>query len=168
MDDLEAHIAERDKPTIKNFILDTYYFWRRHVLNIPYYMRHIRWFYQRARYGVSAKDVWSFDFYLSGVIVRGLQRLRDDKFGHPGDLTEESWDAIMDTMIYTFTIARDVQGDVDILIPQNDEERTRLENFLNDPTNKYRDKYRLLSKEEVDKYNLGWKYFREYFFSLWQ
>ena len=55
-------------------------------------------FYERLRYGVSHRDVWSFDHYLSDVICRGIEQLREG-YGYPAHLDSfEQWVEILDEM----------------------------------------------------------------------
>ena len=47
-------------------------------------------------------DVWSMDCTLAHIIVPMLKKLKDVTHGHPSDLTEESWDDMLDEMIWAF------------------------------------------------------------------
>lgn len=57
----------------------------------------IQQYVERARYGVSTEDTWSFDYYIAGVLVRALRDLR--KSGFPSDMTEKEWVAYLDSII---------------------------------------------------------------------
>ena len=52
--------------------------------------REVKKFYQRGVRGWSDEDVWSFDYYLTRVIVGGLQRLKEDARGYPACLDPDS------------------------------------------------------------------------------
>jgi hypothetical protein len=47
-------------------------------------------------------DTWSMDHTLAHIIVPMLRQLKETKHGHPSDLTEESWDEMLDEMIWAF------------------------------------------------------------------
>lgn len=59
----------------------------------------LRRFVQRGRFGLAPSDAWSFDHYLSGVIAKGVGRLRranpetGEPNGWPGywAMTFEEW-----------------------------------------------------------------------------
>ena len=122
-----------------NKIVDIYYTLYRFVANIPYYLRHVKWSYQRVRYGFSDKDLWSFDHYLSNVIVRGLTRLKSLQHGYPTSCKSEcEWYDIMEDIIYTFEINKQIVDNLDIP-----------------------------SDIDKERYERGWKLFREYYNNLW-
>ena len=56
----------------------------------------LRNYYERARYGVGHRDVWSFDTYLAGVIALGLRRLADGH-SYPTDWEADDWDRALRT-----------------------------------------------------------------------
>ena len=47
-------------------------------------------------------DVWSMDQTLAHIIVPMLRKLKDQTHSYPSDLTEESWDEMLDEMIWAF------------------------------------------------------------------
>lgn len=65
--------------------------------------RWVRKWSERARKGWSVEDTFDFDGYLSNVIAGGVQRIRDDSYGHPADLEPEVWLAILEKIIDGFT-----------------------------------------------------------------
>jgi len=74
------------------------------------WLREIKWFIQRGRRGWADCDTWSFNNYLTGIIVGGLKRLKEDHHGCPGDLWDKKavndechkWREILDEMIQGF------------------------------------------------------------------
>lgn len=58
--------------------------------------------YQRAKYGYSVQDTFSFDEYLAKVIAGGVNQLRLRHYGPPTGLTESEWDAILDKIVSGF------------------------------------------------------------------
>lgn len=58
--------------------------------------------FQRARRGYSTPDTFGFDTYLAGVIAGGVQELRDREIGHPGTLTADEWNRILDEIVAGF------------------------------------------------------------------
>jgi len=47
-------------------------------------------------------DVWNMDQTLAHIIVPMLKKLKDQTHSYPSDLTEESWDDMLDEMIWAF------------------------------------------------------------------
>jgi len=70
--------------------------------------RSARKFIQRGNRGWSDEDAWSFDHYLAKVIIGGLTQLRDNNHGYPSDMTPESWEEALTTMIDGFEAAVDI------------------------------------------------------------
>lgn len=58
-------------------------------LNISYQLRKVKWMYQRIKYGFSDRDLWSFDYYLSKVISRGLRQLAVQAHGCPPEFYDK-------------------------------------------------------------------------------
>jgi hypothetical protein len=157
--------------------------------------RSIKHWTQRAKRGWSDQDTWSFDWYLARTIAGGLKHLKEHKHGvptmafpekgEPGDYdehgnhtdqamakAEKNWDKILDTMIATFETAQKI-NDHNWIYPYEkeyftEEEIARWKKFCGEMTEKYpEDPYKIMTREEVEQYRLGWKYFQQYFFSLW-
>jgi hypothetical protein len=63
-------------------------FWRvyRWVSELPL---NIKTFYQRGRYGLADRDVWSFSSHLATIIIDGCLKLMNHKFGVPMVFLEE-------------------------------------------------------------------------------
>lgn len=106
LDDLREHIANQ-KWYSKFYYwlyrnLDTY----SHLQNL---YRNTKYFIQRGRRGWSNRDVWSFDWYIAGVITEAVAHLKKTTHGFPANLTEEKWNEILDEIIYAFKILRDRQ-----------------------------------------------------------
>lgn len=89
-------------------IVDAYYAVRRFVLDIPYWPRYVKWFFQRGWRGWADNDVWGIDSYILDILPPMLRRLKETKSGIPamiieeGDTDEQSvarWDKIMDELI---------------------------------------------------------------------
>ena len=63
---------------------------------------------QRANRGFSDEDLWSFDFYIKGVISKALRQFIKDNYAWPGEgsdwPTPEDWDA------YLLQISKDLEG----------------------------------------------------------
>lgn len=47
-------------------------------------------------------DTWSIDTTLAQIIVPLLTKFKENLQGHPGDLTFEKWNIILDKMIWSF------------------------------------------------------------------
>lgn len=57
--------------------------WRRVDVDIPGWVKDIRTYWHRARYGWAPRDTWSLDYYLCGVLAGSLERLADHAPGTP-------------------------------------------------------------------------------------
>lgn len=66
--------------------------------NIKYIPRIIKYYYQRAKYGVSDLDSWNLDDYLIKVLARGCQTLQNG-VSHPYNLSHEEWKATLEDII---------------------------------------------------------------------
>lgn len=73
------------------------------VRKFKYAVQTPKHWYERIRYGVSYRDAWSLDGYLSDVIARGAGIIRDNNIGHPNDLTPEEWTDILNEMVESFS-----------------------------------------------------------------
>jgi len=54
------------------------------------------------RVKIEPHDTWSMDCTLAMIIHPMLVQLKDTKHGYPSGLTEESWNDILDEMIWAF------------------------------------------------------------------
>lgn len=66
--------------------------------------------WQRWRRGYSEQDTWSFDGFLSPVILGGLEALRERDLGYPARYTPAEWSERLDTMIAGFRIAAETDA----------------------------------------------------------
>jgi hypothetical protein len=64
------------------------------ITDIPY---RIQCFWQRGRRGYSYRDLWSFDYYLSDVISKGLRDLAKTTHGYPDQAVGsfENWQRLL-------------------------------------------------------------------------
>jgi len=63
----------------------------------------IRRFWERGRKGYCYEDIWSFDYWLSGTIARGLKEFKSGCHSYPNDLDDwDKWMARLDEMIDCF------------------------------------------------------------------
>jgi hypothetical protein len=134
--------------------------------------QNIKWFIQRGSRGFADCDVWSFDSYLSNIIVNGLKNLKENVHGHPINIGnkkerngEKVWKNILDEIIWTFEVSEKIQNHAWILITSK-KQRTK---FINE-TKKYENKdikYHIMSEEELKRYKDGWILFRNFYYNLW-
>ena len=92
--------------------------------------RKIKRGWQRAYWGVSDEDVWSLDYYLTKVILRGLKHLKESKCGCPyldgfnSETDEEfaamdkEWKRMLNAMIWTFEATMRIQSSDWIMLPE--------------------------------------------------
>lgn len=105
----------------------------------------------RCKYGFSDEDLWSFDWYLIGIIQQGLARLKKEAIGYPSDLTSKKWDKTLDEIIDGFKSAE--------IITKRSLIEIDKDGCLHFNEKGY--------KEHMKKFNKGMDLFKKYFFSLW-
>ena len=142
-------------------------------------------FIQRGKRGYSDKDFWELGWYLSEIIPPMLKQLKASSFrGMPNDLLDKhcknngvtaeiyssdapdelvekienevckEYDEIFDEMIWSFETALKVW---------NDDKMIYSEGY----SDEFKEKYNVMTKEEMDRMKKGFDYFRDYFFNLW-
>jgi len=135
--------------------------------------RDIRDFIQRGRRGWANSDTWGFAYYLSKVILGGVEHLEKIQHGlptwTPGKTeleAQDEWDCILNAIINTFRLAKEIgEGDV-CYLPIKDfteKEYKRLVKALEN--SKHRMK--VLNRKETEEFEKGFELFKEYFFDLW-
>jgi len=66
--------------------------------------RRIKFLIQRICRGWDDSDLWSLDHSITKYVLPRLKRFKKVNIGHPGNLTPEQWDAILDEMIWFFEL----------------------------------------------------------------
>jgi hypothetical protein len=61
----------------------------------------IVWFFQRLTRGWDDRELWSLDCTLAKHALPRLRRFRATLHGHPGEITHEEWESILDKMIWS-------------------------------------------------------------------
>jgi hypothetical protein len=56
-------------------------------------------FLQRGKYGWCPRDTWCLDYYLAKVIAESVGYLRKRGVGHPSNITQEEWNAILGKIV---------------------------------------------------------------------
>lgn len=182
---LEEAEAEWNKETK---IQKTYYALCRlvkKVLDFPsdlYY--DVKYDLQRIDRGWSDRDCWSIDYHLNHVIPQMMKRLKETKHGVPCSCydvpykentteaedkkAQDKWDDILDTIIFTFETHQKI-NDEGLVMPQSFRKRdiAKWQRFCDKMNEKYPGEYRIMTKEEVKRYKLGWKYLQQYWGSFW-
>lgn len=151
-------------------------------------IRDVKHFWQRGTHGVADNDCWGLFEHLLNVKLRGLNYIKKYKhgcpiiegFGEHPDQTEaefeamsKEWDRIVDEMIWTFETAKQLCGHETTAPPIEkpyftDEEVKKWQKFCDEMNVEFPDeKYRVMTKEEFERYKQGWEYYKQYFFSLW-
>lgn len=72
--------------------------------NIKEFFRGIKVIYQRAKYGLSYRDVWNLDMYVADVLANGCATLVNIGSGYPDGITYEDW---CNELVRFIKIARD-------------------------------------------------------------
>lgn len=65
--------------------------WYMVIDNIKEFFRGIKVIYQRARYGLSYRDVWNLEAYVADVLANGCATLVNIGSGYPYGTTYEDW-----------------------------------------------------------------------------
>ncbi len=137
---------------------------------------YIRDFIQRGHRGWANSDTWGLSFYLSKVIAESLKYLKKNKMGYPCGIKEDykkakkKWDNILDTMIKTFEIARKIDEGEIYYIPSKEFTHKlykRLVRTVKKINKKYRTVNKVLNLKEIKLFELGFDYFKKYYFNLW-
>lgn len=166
---------ERKKahPTLIERILDhTYYPVYRFIADIPYKIRWIKWGYQRMRYGISDRDCWGLNSYISDITYRGIEYIKKYKHVIPSDFMdgcefeegEKKWHAVLDDIAYAFKVEKSTQEWTEWIIIRD---KTERETFDKDLGQRYKEYYYVMNDEEIARYDRGWQYFLKYYQSLW-
>lgn len=69
---------------------------------ISLFFRRIKYNRQRIKYGWSEPDTWNMDVWFLNVVPPMLKHLRDNQHGHPGTMTADEWNKILNRMICLF------------------------------------------------------------------
>ena len=160
----------RKKYPIKSFL---WQLWKK-VEDLKYISFEIKCFFQRGIRGWSDKDWWNLDCHVSNIIVGSLKKLKKEghilptlKKGKSEEKAKKEWNKILDTIIYTFEMAKKFNKNEVIIIEnyKNRQEAFKMYKRLN---KKYLDySTKVLTAKEIQKYKKGWKLFEQYFNSLW-
>ncbi len=146
-------------------------FWR--IVRLPGDIRrNIRDFIQRGRRGWADSDTWSFEHYLSKIIVEGVKYLKE--INHTLPTWEEGkteleckneWDIILNTIINTFQVAKEVSEGYSYYLPLKyltEKEYKRLVKLFEDSKRRIK----VLNRKETEEFEKGFDLFKEHFFSL--
>ena len=66
------------------------------------FKRSVRFLYQRLTRGWDDTETWNLDARLSEHIIPRLKRFKEVNQCYPPDLTPETWDIVIDKMIFSF------------------------------------------------------------------
>lgn len=132
--------------------------------DVPHnFYRKCRRGWQRAYSGWADEDCWSLDYYLSKVIRDSVKRLRNHHCGFPGYMTNKEWNEKLDAIIYTFDVNDKILNDYWMALQKCDEWKDEV--YL-EQKERFND-FHVMTFEETERYERGWKYFQEYYFHLW-
>jgi len=121
----------------------------------------VKTFIQRGKRGYGISDVWSLNYYLPDVIEHSVRDLKKNFNGHPCDLTEGQWVDILNAISYTFSLVKEC-SEGDLCLIRDKKDRGKFDKTFKDKVD-----YRYMTPKEIKEYDLGWKYFKEYIFGLW-
>jgi len=156
----EFRIARKKHP-IYYFFHDLYWRVYHYITGIPL---KIRTFIQRGKRGWADSDSWGFSYYLARVIEEGLINIQ--KYGH--SVFHESKD--LQIIIDTFIKAQEILEDKVFYLSSTDftqEGYNKLKKLARELSKRNNEKYRVMTKREILKYEKGFDLFKEHFFSFW-
>lgn len=153
------------------------WYWWRQVFDLPYHLRKVKWYFQRANRGWADCDTWGLDSYICEVLVPALEHLKKWKHGYPvppdavftddcQNATDEEyarwqqeWDARLDEMIAGFRAAAAMQDIPDEFVSDDPESQLGIRLDM-----EAMDKWR--AEQEAIRQK-GFAVFTEYFHALW-
>lgn len=122
----------------------------------------------------SRKEIWNLDQNLALCIYDGLLQFRDsDRLGHPGDISEETWEEYLDKMIYSFKEISSFYKNDPYEIYFNENWEKEYSDFKVDENGRLINKIEIpnsvleQSKKYYEKIKEGLKLFSEYYMNLW-
>jgi len=138
---------------------------RRFVLDIPYNLRKVKWFFQRGKRGWADCDTWGIDYYLARIIPEMLRHMQENAHSYPGygkASTYGKWIDLLEEMIEGWEAAKRVCEDdyVNKVQPKWFERGEKL-------TKKTLDKSLEMSKEDQNLFKKRMRLFTRWFFHLW-
>lgn len=75
------------------------------------FRRFWRFWWQRRTRGWDDSETWNLDTHAARFLLPRLRRFKEVTLCHPHGLTEESWQAVLDDMIYALDVCvRDGDG----------------------------------------------------------
>ena len=162
MKKLEENIK---KYPIKYFLKDLYYSIIRFLDDMP---SNIIAFFQRGKRGYGNKDTWYLNYYLSKLIESSIECFKKESYSHPIDMTEGQWIDTLNTIAYTFELAKRCSGDDNgLLLIRDKKQRIKYDKTFSKINKKFNVNDRCMTSKEIRDYDLGWKLFKTHFFSLW-
>lgn len=84
--------------------MKTQYYWTiRQLRKLKYSLvkRRIKYLWQRLTRGWDDSDTWSLDSTIAEFVLPRLIRFKELNNGHPGNLTWDEWNNILDDMIWS-------------------------------------------------------------------
>ena len=143
----------------------------------------IKHYYQRARYGYSYQDCWSIDWHLADIIPKMIRELKENTHGVPGEIVshwdpdengnltdenwvmaENEWEMILDKIARAFELEYELK-DHRLFDCVDEEHENTMKELMAD--REHFKECRIMTQEERDTIEDGWKYFKDYFGSLW-
>ena len=154
---------DRRKHPVKWFFHDLYYSIIRFCERTP---REIKTFIQRGIRGYGDSDTWSLEYYLANTIEHSVKHLKENINGFAPDMTEGQWIDILNAISYTFYLAkRCAEGDLFLI--RDKKQREKFDKTLENINKEHDRNDRCMSYQEIRDYDLGWVFFKKYFFNLW-
>ena len=112
-----------------------------------HYWRDLKCAYERVTKGYCFRDLWNIDYWFLNVFPRMLQDFNKIRNGHPGIITEEEWNTIIEDMIISFKNADEEQTDY---LNKYEEEYDKI---ICKEDNNYTDKEKELQKNYYNEEN---------------
>lgn len=142
--------------------------------------KNIRWYFyeiihgiNRMLYGYCDADIYNMDNWFIDIVPDMLQQLKDTQWGHPGFMTEEEWNKILEDMIFYFK-----ESDEKLCSKQEKKFEWKTQSELNAMTKDEQIQYGInksnwyedcmkISKYREEMKDKGFELFSKHFWSLW-
>jgi len=176
-DDMMNDLKKR-KAVLQELIMGIWYTIKQMIEWPGDFMRDLKWSCQRSIRGWSDSDAWNMHHSISRTIIGIVKWLRENKTGYPcshnikshgvEEKQIEAWNKILDDIIWTFEVCVKI-SDSEWYYPQNWRKYTKAEEKFRIKSKEFNKEHSIhwMTDKEIERYNNGWKFFKQFFFNLW-
>lgn len=87
--------------------------------------RELKFFWQKRTRGFSDKETWSLYTNIAKYTLPRLKKFKELKFCHPGNITYEQWNEVLNDMIFAINYAANHDNMDETLFKKKDYKRIR-------------------------------------------